>query len=76
MKVEIHYCAQWNYQPEADSLSAELASFLPGIEIELFAEGKGIFDVVADGVMVFSKYKSHRFPDTDEVSELLKNQIP
>lgn len=55
-------------------MSAELASFLPGIEIELFAEGEGIFDVVADGVMVFSKYKSHRFPDTDEVSGLPKNQ--
>jgi len=54
----------------------ELASFFPGIKVELLAEGKGIFDVVADGVTVFSKYKSHRFPDTNEVSELLKNQTP
>jgi len=55
-------------------LSAELASLFPGIEIELFAEGKGIFDVVADGNTVFSKYETHRFPDAGEVTEILKNQ--
>jgi len=38
----------------------------------LFAEGKGIFDVVVDDDLVFSKYKTHRFPERGEVSELIR----
>jgi selT/selW/selH-like putative selenoprotein len=31
----------------------------------------GVFDVVVDGQLVFSKKKEGRFPDTDEVLALL-----
>jgi selT/selW/selH-like putative selenoprotein len=54
-------------------LSAELVTEFPDIEIELFAEGKGIFDVIADGVPVFSKYEVHRFPESGEITGHLKN---
>jgi len=33
--------------------------------------GKGIFDVTADGRLVFSKHKAGRFPDNDEVVSAL-----
>ena len=41
------------------------------IEPELIAGGKGIFDVALDGKLVFSKYKTDRFPKGDEVTEAL-----
>jgi predicted Rdx family selenoprotein len=41
------------------------------VETELFAEGKGIFDVVVDGDIIYSKYKTGRFPELDEVTTIL-----
>ena len=70
VKIEIHYCAQWNYKPEAVGLAAELKENF-GVETELFAEGKGIFDVVVDGDIIYSKYKTGRFPEPDEVTTIL-----
>ena len=35
---------------------------------------RGIFDVVADGDVVFSKYDAGRFPDHPEVIEALRNR--
>jgi selT/selW/selH-like putative selenoprotein len=42
-------------------------------ESELFAEGKGIFDVVVDGKLVYSKYETGRFPEAGEVTEILNS---
>ena len=42
-----------------------------GVEPTLIPEGRGIFDVRVDGVLVYSKFESGTFPDEDQlVSEL------
>ena len=71
MKIEIKYCAVWNYKPEAAGLAEELRNSL-GVESELTPGSNGIFDVIVDGKTVFSKYETGRFPDTDEISSKLK----
>ena len=38
-----------------------------GVEAELIRGGGGVFDVVADGDLVFSKYEVGRFPKSEEV---------
>lgn len=38
-----------------------------GQEPELVAGGGGVFDVVADGQLVYSKHETGRFPEDDEV---------
>ena len=43
-----------------------------GVEAELIEGGSGIFDVVADGVRVFSKDEVGRFPEEDEVIAALR----
>jgi selT/selW/selH-like putative selenoprotein len=50
-------------------LSAELQNL--GAEIVLHAEGKGIFDVSVDGTLIYSKYKTGRFPKPGEVTALI-----
>jgi selT/selW/selH-like putative selenoprotein len=52
-------------------LAAELKSNFDE-EAVLFPEGKGIFDVIADGELIYSKYKTDRFPEPNEVTKLLK----
>ena len=43
-----------------------------GIEAELIRGGGGVFDVVADGDLVFSKYEAGRFPNNEEVLDKLR----
>ena len=41
-------------------------------EPELIEGSSGIFDVVADGTMVFSKHHEGRFPETEEILTALR----
>jgi hypothetical protein len=43
-----------------------------GLDARATSGGKGQFDVVRDGAVVFSKHKEHRFPDPGEVLSLLQ----
>jgi selT/selW/selH-like putative selenoprotein len=42
------------------------------VESKLTPGGGGIFDVIVDGKMVFSKHELGRFPEPGEVSSKLK----
>ena len=43
-----------------------------GVEPELIKGDKGIFDIQKDGVLVYSKHETGRFPEPEEVVELLR----
>jgi selT/selW/selH-like putative selenoprotein len=43
-----------------------------GIESELAKGANGIFDVAADGKLVFSKYRDQRYPEPEEIISALK----
>lgn len=70
MVFEITYCAVWNYKPEADRVSSEIES-ITGVKPALIAAGGGTFDVRKDGKVLFSKFKSGRFPEMGEVAALI-----
>ena len=57
----------------AAGLAAELHESL-NIELDLIAGEKGIFDVVADGKLIFSKYATERFPYLGELTEILRQE--
>jgi selenoprotein W-related protein len=38
-----------------------------GVEAELVGGDNGIFDVVVDGELIYSKHQTGRFPDPDEI---------
>jgi selenoprotein W-related protein len=44
-----------------------------GVESALICGGGGIFDVVVDGDMIFSKHESDRFPEPDEILSTIRN---
>ena len=73
MKIEIYYCAVWNYRPHAAGLAAELKHEL-GVDAQLVASDNGIFDVIVDGEKIFSRYDSGRFPAAGELITLLSNK--
>lgn len=43
-----------------------------GVESQLVKGDDGVFDVVADGRLVFSKHREGRFPEEQEVLEALR----
>jgi selenoprotein W-related protein len=43
-----------------------------GVQSELIEGKNGIFDVVVDGDLVFSKHKAGRFPQNDEILRMLE----
>ena len=52
-------------------MAAEIRQAL-GIEPELLKGANGIFDVAADGKLLFSKHRDGRFPDADEIIQSLR----
>ncbi|MBQ60688.1 MAG: hypothetical protein CMQ19_01300 [Gammaproteobacteria bacterium] len=51
-------------------MAAELSKSLD-VDAKLCADGKGIFDVLVDGDLVYSKYETNRFPKPGEVTKLI-----
>jgi predicted Rdx family selenoprotein len=52
-------------------LAAQIKQGL-GIEPELVKGANGIFDVAADGAVLFSKTRDPRFPGADEIVQALR----
>ena len=81
MKIDIHYCTQWNYEPRARSLRDELQNHYEGtfdvLEINLVESSGGAFEVfVNDNLKVFSKLNVGRFPNsTFEVTKTIDDSI-
>lgn len=70
MKAKIKYCVEGNYLPEAERASAELKSNKVS-QVEFIEGYRGIFGVEINGKLVFSKYKTGRFPKQGELSSLI-----
>ena len=51
-------------------MAAELKDAF-GVKAELIESSGGIFDVIVDGKLVYSKQETGRFPDEGEVVELM-----
>ena len=73
MDIAITYCTQWNYQPKAASLAAELKEKLE-LDATLIGGSGGVFDVVADEKLIFSKAaEGDQFPEHEEVIRRLQD---
>ncbi len=71
MKISIEYCSIWNYLPKASSLESELEQIYPDAEIKLVSSGGGVFEVMVNGKLIFSKKSLDRFPEKGEIVNLI-----
>ena len=46
-----------------------------GVDVELIKGRDGVFEVVHDGDLIYSKKSTGRFPDDDEVEALVQARI-
>jgi selenoprotein W-related protein len=52
-------------------LKAELEGVIPDISVELIEGSGGVFEVVHDGNLIFSKKELRRFPEDGEIVRLI-----
>lgn len=78
--LEITYCQPCGHQPRAvDMVSQLLAAYgMPlnrKLSVALKPADKGVFDVVLDGKLIFSKQQAGRFPTLDEIKQQLDTKL-
>ena len=71
MKISIEYCSIWNYLPKASSLESELEQIYPDAEIKLVSSGGGVFEVMVNGNLIFSKKSLDRFPEEGVIVNMI-----
>jgi len=78
--LEIKYCQPCGHQPRAmDMVNQLLATYgMPlnrKLTVSLKPADKGVFDVVLDGQLIFSKNEQGRFPTMDDLKKQLDPKL-
>lgn len=76
-KITIEYCIAWGYLPKAVSLAEKiLRTYKHNLAgLELIPSGGGVFEVKLNDDLLFSKKKLGRFPQDNEVEDMVKAEI-
>ena len=69
-KMSIEYCTMWGYLDKALSLRETIEKQF-GIKAELIKGTGGVFEVTLNNSLIFSKKELGRFPDDDEISDII-----
>ncbi len=72
MKVNIFYCNSWSYRPKASRAGDEIIAVYSDADIVGVPGGSGVFEIVVDGKIIFSKEKEGRFPINGELIKRIK----
>ena len=73
MKLSIEYWSVWNYLPSAAGLASEILQKhgTDVKELTLLPSGGGVFEIILNDNVIFSKKKNNRFPNDGEVLKLI-----
>ena len=76
-RVEIHYCTQCRWLLRAAWMAQELlATFESELgELALVPGTGGVFDVLVDGELVYSRKQEGRFPESSELKQLVRDRV-
>ena len=74
MNINITYCTSWGYLNQALSLRESIENKF-GVRAELTPGTGGIFEVTLNSHLIFSKKELGRFPNDNEVIDLIEEVI-
>ena len=76
-RVEIRYCSQCRFILRATWLAQELLfTFAEDLgEVALVPGKGGVFEVMLDQEMLFSRAQEGRFPESKELKQLIRDRI-
>ena len=67
MDISILYWGMWNYKPQAVSLADELKKGVEDVNVEIVEGSGGVFEVTANGALIYSKKETGRFPEEGKI---------
>ena len=75
--LSIEFCTSWGYDRKAVIVLRVLVRLYKNevSEFKLIPSSGGAFEVVLDGKLIFSKKELGRFPELDEITELVEKEI-
>lgn len=75
--ISIEYCTAWGYLPRAVALSENLLGEHKNkiSELKIIPSSNGVFEVTLDGELIFSKKELDRFPEENEVENIIKEKL-
>ena len=75
MNVSIECGNAWNYLPRAAGLASELLKKYGTkiTQLSMLPSDGGVYEIIKDGSLIFSKKKLDRFPDDGEIVNLIEN---
>jgi selenoprotein W-related protein len=76
-RLEIRFCPKCRWYTRATWLAQELFITYPDalLEIALVPADVGVFDVLADGEVIFSRAAAGRFPEPKELKQALRDRF-
>ena len=76
MKVKIEHCGICNFAPKAQLLAEKIKEKLgDNVEFEFVVLDGGVFEVYADEHYVYSKQRTGKHPDLDEVVKSIEKLV-
>ena len=75
MKLSIEYCNAWNYLPIASRMAADLLEKYGNnvTDLTLIPSSGGVYEVTKNGTLIFSKKELERFPELDEIIDIIES---
>ena len=75
MKIHLSYCADWSYENEAAGLAVKLLEYYKHEIQEFILEPSSgsRFEATINGVLIFSKLETNRFPEYEEIKSSIQN---
>ena len=77
MNISIEYCNEWNYLPRAASLATKIlekyGNDVSGLA--LLPSGGGVFEIIKNDHLIYSKKQKGQFPEMDELFDLLAQPV-
>ena len=74
MNISIKYCTSWGYYSQALRLREELQNKFSA-DVEILEGSGGVFEVELNGDSIFSKKELGRFPNENEVIDLIEEVL-
>ena len=76
-KIEIKYCSQCRWLLRTSWMAQELLSTFEGDidELSLLPSSGGIFEITANGQLVWSRKSEGRFPEITELKQVVRDVI-
>lgn len=75
--IIIEYCTAWGYLPRAVALTDNLLGEHKNkiAELKIIPSSDGVFEITIGDKLIFSKKELGRFPEENEIEEIVKKQI-